>query len=50
MRMYSHFLNKGHSLDKLINLSYLERQFYIASMSYDIENKSKEISTMFGGE
>ena len=27
--MYSYYLNKGIDLDKLINLSFIEKQFYI---------------------
>lgn len=35
--MYSYYLNKGIDLNKLINLSYLEKQFYIASMQISRE-------------
>lgn len=30
--MYAHYLQCGHPLEKLINLSEIEKNFYIASM------------------
>lgn len=39
--MYSYYLNKGIDLDKLINLSFLEKQFYIASM---LTHKEDEVN------
>lgn len=30
--MYAHYLQCGHDLEKLINLSEVEKSFYIASM------------------
>ena len=38
--MYSYYLNKGIDLDKLINLSALEKYFYIASME---QHRQEEI-------
>lgn len=38
--MYSYYLNKGIDLDKLINLSTLEKYFYIASME---QHRQEEI-------
>lgn len=37
--MYSYYLNKGIDLDKLINLSFLEKQFYIACMQINKEDE-----------
>lgn len=39
--MYSYYLNKGIDLDKLINLSFIEKQFYIASIYI---NKEEEVN------
>ncbi len=39
--MYSYYLNKGIDLDKLINLSFIEKQFYIASICV---NKEEEVN------
>ncbi|WP_205448294.1 hypothetical protein [Clostridium botulinum] len=41
--MYAWYLNKGHDLQKLLNLGYYEKMFYIAAMQQtheeDIEEK-----------
>lgn len=42
--MYSYYLNKGIDLVKLINLSYLEKQFYIASMEVNREEEVNKFS------
>ncbi|XAO13707.1 hypothetical protein TPELBph1_CDS0013 [Terrisporobacter phage TPELB_ph1] len=42
--MYSYYLNKGIDLNKLMNLSYLEKQFYIASMEVNREYEDSKIS------
>ncbi|HBF4428910.1 TPA: hypothetical protein ACSVR1_003786 [Clostridioides difficile] len=51
--MISHYLEKGVDLDKLTNLSMIERNFRIACMLYEEEEKIKLISeligAMFGG-
>lgn len=39
--MYSHFVNKGHSLDYLLNLRIVEKLFFMVAMSKDIENYNK---------
>ena len=39
--MYSYYLNKGIDLDKLINLSFIEKQLYIASICI---NKDEEVN------
>ena len=33
MYMFAHYLEKGHTLEELCNLTPLEKSFYIASMS-----------------
>ncbi len=51
--MISHYLEKGVDLNKLTNLSMMERNFRIACMLYEEEEKIKFISelvgSMFGG-
>ena len=42
--MYSYYLNKGIPLDKLMNLSTLEKQFYIASLCINREEEKDKIS------
>ncbi len=42
--MYSYYLDKGIDLDKLINLSYLEKQFYIAAMYVNQEEEANKFS------
>ena len=39
--MYSYYLNKGIDIDKLVNLSFIEKQFYIASICV---NKEEEVN------
>ena len=41
--MYSYYLNKGIDLDKLINLSTLEKYFYIASIEQHREEEKEKI-------
>ena len=40
--MYSYYLNKGVDLDKLVNLTSLEKQFYIASMFINREEEAEK--------
>ncbi|EQJ93864.1 hypothetical protein QUE_3381 [Clostridioides difficile P51] len=51
--MFSHYLDRGIDLDKLTNLRMTRKNFYIASMLYEEEEKikliSELISAMFGG-
>lgn len=42
MRMFSYYIDRGHSLNELINLTTDEKDFYIASMFYNIEKNTKE--------
>jgi len=37
----SHYLQKGHELKKLLNLSNIEKKFYIQSMNIEHEKKVK---------
>lgn len=38
MRMISYYLDRGMDLEKLLNLSYYEKVFYIASMAFQTED------------
>ena len=38
MRMISYYLDRGMDLEKLLNLSYYEKVFYIASMVFQTED------------
>ena len=40
--MLSYYINRGHNLDYLINLSYYEKKFFISSMSYENEASIEE--------
>ncbi len=44
--MYSYYLNKGIDLDKLLNLSTLEKHFYIASMEQHREEEINKVSLL----
>lgn len=41
--MYSYYIDRGHTLKELENLSYYEEQFYIASMYVNREQKVSDI-------
>ena len=38
MRMISYYLDRGMDLEKLLNLNYYEKVFYIASMCFQTED------------
>ena len=43
--MYAYYLQRGHSLDKLLNLSFVEKLFYKNAM----ELEQEKILKMLGG-
>lgn len=47
--MYAYYINRGHKLEDLINLSYTERVFYSEAMLYEIEKETEKYNKMFGG-
>nr|DAI09290.1 MAG TPA: hypothetical protein [Caudoviricetes sp.] len=47
--MISYYLQKGFSLDYLLNLSTLEKIFFYESMKFHIELESKKFQKMMGG-
>ncbi len=40
--MYAHYLQRGHDLDKLINMSEVKKNFYIASMLLTREQNTND--------
>nr|DAR10421.1 MAG TPA: hypothetical protein [Caudoviricetes sp.] len=47
--MISYYLQKGFSLDYLLNLSTLEKIFFYESMDFHIKLESKKLQKMMGG-
>jgi hypothetical protein len=48
--MFSYYLDKGHSLDKLINLSHTEKIFYQQSMLHNRKLEIAKHNAMWGGK
>ncbi len=46
--MYAYYLQKGHILDSLLSISYLEKVFYKEAMEYAIEMENEKYKAMFG--
>ncbi|WIF95120.1 hypothetical protein [Caminicella sporogenes] len=46
--MYAYYLQKGHTLDSLLSLSYIEKIFYMEAMNYSIEQENERIKNLFG--
>lgn len=46
--MYVYYLDRGHALDSLLSLSYLEKIFYKEAMDYAIEMEAEKHSAIFG--
>jgi len=40
--MYAYYLDKGHTLESLINLSILEKLFYAEAMCYNVDIEAKK--------
>ncbi|MDF2612778.1 MAG: hypothetical protein K0S71_564 [Clostridia bacterium] len=47
--MYSYYINRGHRLGDLINLTFTEKVFYSESMRYEQEKEAEKYRAMFGG-
>lgn len=45
--MYAYYINKGHTLESLLSLSFIEKVFYIESMNYSIEQEQERYNAMF---
>jgi len=46
--MYSYYLNRGHVLEDLLNLSYLEKVFYTESMFYQLDLEKERYQALAG--
>lgn len=46
--MYAYYLDRGHTLDSLLSLSYLEKLFYKETMDYAIEMELEKYKVIFG--
>lgn len=46
--MYAYYLQKGHSLESLLSLSNLEKNFYNEAMIYAQEQEYEKYKSMFG--
>ena len=46
--MYAYYIDKGHTLDSLLSLSYLEKLFYKEAMDYAIEMEVEKYNAIFG--
>lgn len=46
--MYAYYINRGHTLDSLLSLSYLEKLFYKEAMEYEIEIEKTKLKDLFG--
>lgn len=47
--MYSYYLQKGHSLQGLLGLSFAEKMFYTQSMIVELEQKAEIMGALGGG-
>ena len=47
--MYSYYLQKGHSLQDLLGLSFAEKMFYTQSMIVELEQKAEIVGALGGG-
>lgn len=45
--MYAYYLQKGHTLDSLLSLSYLEKRFYAEAMDHALRNEEERYNAMF---
>jgi len=46
--MYAYYVNKGHTIDSLLSLSYIEKLFYKEAMEYEIEVEKEKLKNLFG--
>ena len=48
--MIAHYINRGHSLDELVNLTPLECQFFLCAWELEEERKAEEWEAMLGAK
>lgn len=41
--MIAHYINRGHSLEEMLSLSYLERIFFLAALEIEAEEVAKSL-------
>ena len=49
MQMIGFYLVRGHDIDKLVNLSVIEKIAYRAFMEQHYEEENERMNAMFGG-
>lgn len=47
--MYAYYINRGHKLEDLLNLSFLEKIFYSEAMDYELTREAEKYKALFGG-
>lgn len=47
--MYAYYINRGHKLEDLLNLSFVEKIFYSEAMEYEIKRETEKYNALFGG-
>lgn len=48
--MYSYYICRGHKLEELINMSYVDKLFYLSSMELEEEHKVAFYNAFLGGD
>ena len=43
--MIAHYINRGHSLEEMLSLTYLERMFFMAAWEIEVEEVAKSIGS-----
>lgn len=44
LELIAHYINRGHTLDELLNLSYAEKEFFAAAWEVERENLEAALS------
>lgn len=47
--MYAYYINRGHTLEYLLNLTFTEKIFYSEAMKYEIERETKKYESLLSG-
>lgn len=47
--MYAYYVTRGHRLEDLINLSFVEKIFYSNAMEYEIKREADKYNALFNG-
>lgn len=46
--MYAYYINRGHSLDYLLNMSKAEKIFFSEAMLFEIKREEAKYKALFG--